>query len=121
MSKAADFTAIAVRLDNLEQKATEGDGGLAALVERIYKNAFLGSESADGVGYDPKWSNNPSIFDDGLSLSWSVWGGWRPGGGAPTALVNAIGDAPESTPFYSQVFEQEDTRWLQHGSYDGKP
>src|SRR5690606_39193392 len=28
---------------------------------------------------------------------------------------------PESTPFYSQVFEQEDTRWLQHGSYDGKP
>ena len=128
MSKSADFASVAVRLDNLEQIVASGsgsggggDGGeLKDLVERIYQNTFMCSEYESGP-YSSPWSTNLSVFDTtGLSLSCSVWGPWRDGGGAPHSLVNALGDGTFFTSFYSQVFDQKDTRWLQHGGYTGQ-
>lgn len=108
MSKSADFTSVAVRLDNLEQKVDGipksggGGGGSTADLDRLYGQA-LGPGWGDAGKPRAEWFTQFDVVE-GSSLVSITYG--LAGMADSDAFLRAF-----EVPFYEQFAGQTDVRW----------
>lgn len=109
MERSADFTSVAARVNNLEQKFNGGSSSGDKL-ERLYGLTVKGAQvngSENGEAVDPVVSKNEMVFEDdpnATSFYASVFG--QANGGGPSKGVKATFsyDDNPGVAFYEQVF-----------------